>query len=120
MERVEYIPDTIEVAIPYDVERVICDTTSHLENEYAKSDAAILPDGRLQHSLETRPQLKPISIQIPKVLRDSVIYNNTYREVTVEVKGELTKLQQFQINGFWFMLIIISIIIFLRWIVGRS
>lgn len=118
-ERVEYITDTIEVAIPYERETVVRDTTSHLENNYATSDAAILPDGRLFHSLETRPQLRPFTIQSPIRRRDSVVYRNIYREVEVEVKRELSKFQRFQTNGFWIMLILFIIIFFFRWGSGR-
>lgn len=118
IERVEYISDTIEVAIPFERESVIRDTTSHLENDYAKSDAAILADGRLYHSLETIPQLKPFSVQIPQIKRDSIVHHNIYREVVVEV-NKLTKFQQFQVDGFWFMLVICSIYLFIRWVIGR-
>lgn len=118
VERVEYVTDTIEVEIPLQKESVIRDTTSHLENDYAMSDATILPDGRLLHSLETRPQLKPFKVQIPHIMRDSIIHHSIYREVAVEV-NKLTKFQQFQIDCFWFMLIIISIYLFIRWVIGR-
>lgn len=117
-ERVEYITDTVQVAIPYIRESTTRDTMSHLENDFAMSDAAILPDGRLFHSLETRPQLRPFSIQVPKLRRDSVIYRNFYREVKVEVERELTKFQRFQISGFWLMLLLVILIFFFRW-VGR-
>lgn len=119
IERIEYVPDTIEVAIPYERESVVRDTTSHLENDYAMSDAAILPDGRLFHSLETRPQLRPFVIQKPVMKRDSVVYRNIYREVEVVRKAELTKFQRFQINGFWLLSILIILIFFFRWVLGR-
>lgn len=118
-ERIEYVPDTIEVAIQYERESVIRDTTSHLENDYAMSDAAILPDGRLAHSLETRPHLRSFSIQKPILKRDSVVYRNIYREVEVVRKAELTKFQRFQINGFWIMILIFIVIMFFRWVIGR-
>lgn len=119
-ERVEYITDTIKVAIPYERASAIRDTVSHLENAYAMSDAAILPDGRLSHTLETKPQLRPFSIQVPRLHRDSIVYRNFYREVAVEVKGELTRMQRVQINGFWAMLILIILIFFIRWVEGRK
>lgn len=119
LERIEYVPDTIEVTVPYERASVVRDTTSHLENSYAMSDAAILPDGRLFHSLETRPQLRPFAIQKPVMRRDSVVYRNIYREVTVEVDAELTKFQRFQINGFWLLIILIVLTCFSRWILGR-
>lgn len=115
---VEYIIDTIKVAIPYEREAVVRDTTSHLENDYATSDAAILPDGRLSHSLETRPQLRPLAIQKPILRRDSIVYRNYYREVEVEVERQLTWWQETQIRAFWVMFFVFCIIIL--WRVFRS
>ena len=111
VERVEYITDTIEVAIPYERESVVRDTTSHLENAYAKSDAAILPDGRLSHSLETIPQLRPFSFEKPILRRDSIVYRNFYREEVMEVERDLTWWQETQIRAFWAMFSIFCIII---------
>ena len=111
VERVEYITDTIEVAIPYEREAVTRDTSSHLVNAYAMSDAAILPDGRLFHSLETIPQLRPFSFEKPILRRDSIVYRNFYREEVVEVERDLTWWQETQIRAFWAMLFIICIVI---------
>ena len=118
VERVEYITDTIEVAIPYERESVVRDTMSHLENAYAKSDAAILPDGRLSHSLETIPQLRPFTFKKPILRRDSIVFRNIYREEVVEVECTLTWWQETQIRAFWAMFSIFCIIIL--WRVFRS
>ena len=111
VERVEFVTDTIKVAIPYERESVVRDTTSHLENAYAKSDAAILPDGRLSHSLETIPQLRPFSFEKPILRRDSIVFRNIYREEIVEVEADLTWWQVTQIRAFWAMFSIFCIII---------
>ena len=111
IERVEYVTDTIEVAIPYEREAVTRDTSSHLANAYAMSDAAILPDGRLFHSLETIPQLRPFSFKKPILRRDSIVYRNFYREEVVEVERDLTWWQETQIRAFWAMFSIFCIII---------
>lgn len=118
VERVEYVTDTIEVAIPYEREAVTRDTSSHLANAYAMSDAAILPDGRLFHSLETIPQLRPLSFKKPILRRDSIVFRNFYREEVVEVERDLTWWQETQIRAFWAMLSIFCIIIL--WRVFRS
>ena len=111
VERVEYLTDTIAVAIPYEREAVTRDTLSHLANAYARSDAAILPDGRLFHSLETIPQLRPFSFKKPILRRDSIVYRNFYRKEVVEVERDLTWWQQTQIRAFWAMFSISCIII---------
>lgn len=113
-ERVVHEIDTIEVAIPYEREVTSTrDTTSHLETTYAISDAMI-SGGVLSHSLVTRPQLRKVEIKKPIVRRDSVIFRNSYRDVKVEVKRELTWLQRFQINGFWGMLALSLLQFFVR------
>ena len=118
IERVEFVTDTIKVAIPYERESVVRDTTSHLENAYAKSDAAILPDGRLSHSLETIPQLRPFSFEKPILRRDSIVFRNIYREEIVEVEADLTWWQVTQIRAFWAMFSIFCI--FILWRLLRS
>jgi hypothetical protein len=82
------------------------------------SDAAILPDGRLFHSLETIPQLRPFSFEKPILRRDSIVYRNFYREEVVEVERALTWWQETQIRAFWAMLLVFCIIIL--WRVFRS
>ena len=42
--RIEYVPDTVFIEIPAQTsERETADSTSHLENDYATSDARINP-----------------------------------------------------------------------------
>lgn len=114
VERLEIVTDTVEVAIPYISESVATrDTMSHLENEYAVSDA-MLSGGILFHSLETRPHLKRIELKRPILHRDSVIIRNSYREVTVEVDKSDTWFEKTQKIGFWGMISIVLIIFFLR------
>lgn len=63
-ETVIYVPDTVFVEIPAQTaERTTQDSTSHLENDYALSDARINPDGSLYHDLKTKPQEKPVPIE---------------------------------------------------------
>ena len=119
-ERVELVTDTITVAIPDISEAVTTrDTTSHLENDYAFSYAAVA-GGLLHHSLATKPQLRRLAYRRPVYSRDSVIYRNYYRDITTEVQRELTWLQRAQINGFWALLIIFSIFLIIRWAFGRE
>ena len=83
-----YVPDTVFVEIPAQTaERTTADSTSHLENDYAKSDASIMPDGSLFHSLETKPQQKPVEFQKPIERKDSIVY----REKEVPVPYPVTE-----------------------------
>lgn len=114
IERVEVVTDTVEVEIPYISESVATrDTMSHLENEYAASDA-MLSGGILYHSLQTRPQIRKVEFKRPVLHRDSLIIRNSYREVTVEVDKPDTWFEKTQKVGFWGMISIVLIMFFLR------
>lgn len=108
-----YVPDTVFVEIPAQTaERTTADSTSHLENDYATSDAIINPDGTLFHNLNTKPQIKPVSTEKKIERRDSIVYQAKYidRKVTVEVERELSWWEKTQIYGFWAVFVVIVII----------
>lgn len=118
-EVVEYVVDTVEVSIPYISESVTTrDTTSHLENEYALSDA-MWSGGVLFHSLSTKPQLRPVQIKTPRLRRDSVIKEYVRHTERVEVARELTFFQQLQMRGFWALLLFFLLFLLFRWVFGR-
>lgn len=111
--RIEYVPDTVFIEIPAQTsERETADSTSHLENDYATSDARINPDGTLYHDLKTKPQKKPVEFEKPVEHKDSIVYKTkTVTKVrTVEVPHELTWWEKTQIYGFWFILFILMIV----------
>ena len=86
-ERVILVPDTVFVDIEQQTsERTAKDSTSHLENDYALSDARINADGSLYHSLATKPQAKPVPIEKKIVYRDSVVYRN---RIVTQTKTEV-------------------------------
>ena len=59
-KEIVYVPDTVYLEIPAQTaERTTRDSTSHLENDYATSDARINTDGSLYHDLKTKPQEIP-------------------------------------------------------------
>ena len=71
--------DTVFVELPRVVERVaVQDTTSHLENEFALSDARISA-GVLKHSLETKPVKMPAIVDKQIVYRDSIVFRDRCR-----------------------------------------
>ena len=101
--------DTVFVELPRVVERVaVQDTTSHLENEYALSDARISA-GVLKHSLETKPVKMPAVVDKQIVYRDSVVFRDRVQTVTVEVEKKLTGWQQakLRVGGFCFFAVIL-------------
>lgn len=79
-----YIRDTIKVYLPEEEKQnqTLADS-SHLETNYAKSDAWVDRDGQLNHTLKNKTDI-PV-----KVVRDTVVtveYVDNYVEVPVEVK----------------------------------
>lgn len=111
--RIEYVPDTVYIEIPAQTaERETTDSTSHLENDYATSDARINHDGTLFHNLKTKPQKKPVEFEKPVERKDSIIYKTkTVTEVrTVEVPRSLNWWEKTQIYGFWFIVFIAVIV----------
>ena len=101
--------DTVYVELPRVVERVaVQDTTSHLENEFALSDARISA-GVLKHSLETKPVKMPAVVDKQIVYRDSVVFRDRVQTQTVEVEKKLTGWQQakIRVGGFCFFAVIL-------------
>lgn len=102
-ERVTYVPDTILISVPSaHTERTTFDSISHLENDYAVSDARILIDGSLFHTLETKPQAKPIPTTSKVIRQDSIVYRDRWRTVTktVKVEKQLSWIEKAQFWGF--------------------
>ena len=101
--------DTVFVELPRVVERVaVQDTTSHLENEFALSDARI-SGGVLKHSLETKPVKMPAFVDKQIVYRDSIVFRDRVHTQTVEVEKKLTGWQQakLRVGGFCFFAVIL-------------
>lgn len=94
----ETVHDTAYVELPVIVERIVTrDTTSTLENPYAKSVAAV-QEGFLHHSLETKPVKHPVLLETKIVYRDSIIFRDRIQTQTIEVERQLTKWQAFKMR----------------------
>ena len=104
-EKTVYIRDTVILAIPAQTaENTTRDTSSHLETDYAESDARIDPDGTLHHSLRNKPQGKPVPVDVPQTQKDSIVYRDRYISETIEVPRDLTAWQKWQMRSFWILL----------------
>ena len=103
-ERIETI-DTVYVELPRQSEKVaVKDSSSHLENDVAVSDASVDSLGFLHHSLKTKPRGRlPVPSRNTKERRDSIVYRNkyVYIEKPVYVEAELNAWQRFRLRGFW-------------------
>ena len=91
---VKTVHDTAYIELPVIVERVATqDTTSTLENTYAKSEA-IVTAGILRHSLETKPVSVPVRVETKEVVRDSIVFRDRIQMQTVEVEKKLSAWQR--------------------------
>ncbi len=117
-ERIERI-DTVFVSLPHQTaERTTADTTSTLENDYAKSTASILPNGLLFHNLETKQKPVPVPSKKVEEHKDSIVYREVEvpKPYPVEVEvNRLTWAQQAQIYGCRVLVALIAIFALVRY-----
>lgn len=105
--------DTVYVELPRQSEKVVTkDTSSHLENDVAVSDASVDELGFLHHFLKTKPRSIPVPSKNTKERRDSIVYRdkNVYVEKPVYVEAKLNAWQRFRLNGFWILAAIVAAI----------
>ena len=109
------VTDTLFVEVPMQKESTtVRDSMSHLENDYAISDARILADGSLYHSLETKPRTDTLTQELSVQAKDSIIYREKVVPKIVPVEKGLSDWQKIQIRGFWIFLILTSVYIIIR------
>lgn len=110
-ERLRYVPvvDTFFMEVPpQSGERTTADSTSHLENDYAVSDARIMADGSLYHSLETKPRTDTIPKELSVQVRDTTIYREKVVPKIYPVEKELNWFVRMRIWLGNIMLVLIS------------
>jgi len=113
--------DTVYVELPKIIERVVTqDTVSVLENEFARSSAAV-SGGLLSHSLETKPVQQPVEVQTKIVYRDSVVFRDVVVYETVEVEKELTGWQTFKMKtgGITLTILLFLVLAAAGWIIVK-
>lgn len=93
--RERMVHDTAYVEIPVIKEvNMTRDSSSHLENPYATSDA-VVENGLLRHTLETRPQKIFVPVEVP--VHDTTYVHDKAETIIKEVPAQFTKWQAFQI-----------------------
>lgn len=111
--------DTVFVPLPAQKAEVTTpDTTSTLENDYAKSTASILPNGLLYHDLETKPQPVPVPVKTTSAERDSVRTREVEVPVPYPVEVEVNRLtwfQQAQIYGCRVLVALLALGVIIRY-----
>lgn len=114
--RTEFVKDTVYIDVPREVVREIVADSSHLETEYARSDARILTDGRLFHLLENKALKKPVEVKKEIEYRDSIVWKERAVKEVVEVERRLTAWQRLQMTGFWMFVagIVVAIVLWMK------
>lgn len=109
-EKTVYVRDTVYLKVPaQSAENTTRDTSSHLETDYAESDARINPDGTLYHSLRNKDQEKPVPVDVPVTQKDSIVNKDRYVYEKVEVPRDLTAWQKWQMRSFWILLSVTAV-----------
>lgn len=92
------VVDTVLVEVPPQREVVtVRDSSSHLENDYALSDARILADGSLFHTLETKPRTDTLAREVGVQVRDSIVCREKMVPQVVSVEKELNWFAQLRL-----------------------
>lgn len=94
--------DTVFIEIPaQSAERTTPDKFSHLETDYAESDARINADGTLTHSLKNKaetPKPVPVKNTNDTIYQDRYIEKPVEVQVPTEVERNLTRWEKTRLN----------------------
>ena len=107
-----FIKDTVLVPVPsQEVRNNTNESSSHLETDFAESDASVDSDGILHHTLRNKDVDVPVATETPVHNKDSIVFSDREVEVPVpyqvdvEVPRELSWFQKTQMIGFWIALV---------------
>ena len=106
-----HIHDTVPFYVPVESHSFVGEDSSHLETEFAASDAFVDSVGRLHHTLENKAREIGIPYDGSVLASDTSHYESHARvdsvyvpqPYPVEVEKPLTKWQKFQMRGFWWL-----------------
>lgn len=115
--KIEYrdrvVHDTATFEVPVEVEKIVTrDTVSHLENNWAKSDA-VVSEGFLRHSLESKPKIIQVPVEVH--VTDTLWKEKEAQAVTEtkEVEKPLSWWKSFKLDAFWWLLA--AVLVLLAW-----
>lgn len=110
-EQVSYLPDTVQYKLPpQTAERITPDSVSHLETDYAVSEAAITENGLLRHTLTTKQTTLAVPTLQKQTTRDSVVYRDRVitQTKTIEKGLSLWQKRRFGVCGGLLALVVIT------------
>lgn len=93
---------------------------SHLETDYAESDARINEDGTLTHTLHNKPTKQPVPVKntTDTVYVDKVIEKSVPVEVPKEVERELTSWQKTRLDTWGWL--VTAIVLCIGWVCRKT
>ena len=109
--------DTVFIEIPaQSAERTTQEKTSHLETDYAESDARINEDGTLSHTLKNKPTKHPAPVKnsTDTIYVDKVIEKPVPTEVPKEVERELTWWEKIRLDTWGWL--VTALVLCVGWI----
>lgn len=109
-----FVKDTVTITVPEQTLKTATrDSSSHLETDYAVSDASIDSSGTLHHTLANKARSVPVPAETKVIYRDSIVYREievpTPYPVEVKVPRDLTWWQQTKMKGFWILLALLAL-----------
>ena len=85
--------------------KVLRDSTSHLETDYAESDAWLNDDGTLGHSLKNKPQKMPIETYVSnkemQITNARIVYRDKPVPMPVKIERNFSKWEKLRLDVFW-------------------
>lgn len=106
-----FIKDTVSVPVPsQEVRNKTKESSSHLETDFAESDASVDSAGILHHTLRNKDGNVSVPTETPVHHKDSIVFRDREEKVPVpypvevEVPRELSWFQKTQMIGFWIAL----------------
>lgn len=111
-ERTVRLRDTVWMEIPVLVERrETRDSVSHLENDYAVSDARVDEEGRLFHDLRTKAGRLPVVTEPEVKVRDTTVWRDREVMVPYPVERELTWWERWKMEAGGFALAGVGVLV---------
>lgn len=111
-ERTVRLRDTVWMEIPVLVEgRETRDSVSHLENDYAVSDARVDEEGRLFHDLRTKAGRLPVVTEPEVTVRDTTVWRDREVMVPYPVERELTWWERWKMEAGGFALAGVGVLV---------
>lgn len=114
------VTDTLLVEIPAQTaSNVTPADSSHLETDFATSDAWTDSEGLLHHTLANKAQKRPVEFQRPEVEKETTATEKEQEKIKepVYIEKELTRWQEFRLAAFGWLVGAVALL--LLWVLRK-